>query len=88
MTGPAAITFEQILKLDPDVIVVCGDAGLDSPQVRLIVNEPVLSKLRAVSGRRIAVVPTRLFDALSQHVVDAVEMLSPQFFPEVSDGKK
>lgn len=84
LKGPSPITFEQILRLDPDAFVVCGAEGRDSAQAKLIANEPALSSLRAIKSARIAVVPGRLFDALSPQVVDAVEILASQFYPEAS----
>ena len=83
LKGPSPITFEQILRLDPDAIVVCGLEGRDSAQAKLIANEPALSSLRAIKSGRIAAVPGSLFDALSPQVVDAVEILARQLYPEV-----
>lgn len=88
LKGPAPISFEQILKLDPDVFVVCGDAGIESPQAQLILNEPVLSRLRAMKEKRIAVIPTLLFDALSQYVVEGVEVLAKQLHADAFDATK
>ncbi len=81
MKGLAPITFEQVLRMDPDWLVIAGDNGLDSPQARVVLNEPALQGLRAVKARRIAVVPARNFDALSQFMVEAVESLANQLHP-------
>ncbi len=83
LVGPSPITFEQIVKLDPDALAVCGEAGMESPQAKILFSEPALANLRAVKTRRIAVVPSRYFDALSPYVVDAVEILAEQFYPEL-----
>lgn len=82
MKGNVPLTFEQLLRMDPEYIVVTGDTGLESPQAKLILNEPVLKELRAVKNRHIAVVPTRYFDALSQYAVNAVEIIAGQLHPE------
>ncbi len=79
--GLAPISFEQVLRINPMWLVVCGENGFDSPQVRLVLNEPALSGLQAVKNRRIAVIPTRNFDATSQYIVDAVEILANQIHP-------
>jgi iron complex transport system substrate-binding protein len=79
----APITFEQLLRMDPEFIVVTGDDGLNSPQAKLLLNEPVLKELKAVKNRHLVVVHQRYFDALSQHAVRAVEEIARQLHPEI-----
>jgi iron complex transport system substrate-binding protein len=81
--GASSITFEQMLRLDPDVLVVCGEEGRESTQAKLLMGEPALAGLPAIKTGRIAAIPPRLFDALSQQVVDAVEILSRQLYPNL-----
>lgn len=78
MRGNAPLTFEQLLRFDPEYILVMGNEGLESPQAKLILNDPVLKELRAVKARHIAVVPGRKFDALSQYAAEAVEIIAGQ----------
>lgn len=82
MKDNAPLTFEQLLRMDPEYILVAGENGLESPQAKLVLNEPVLKELRAVKNRHIAVVPGRYFDALSQYAVNAVEIIAGQLHPE------
>lgn len=76
LRGHAAIDLEELLAIDPDVIV-CGarPGGHDSPSADLLRSEPALADLRAVRSGRIAVLPARLFTVNSQHVIDAAERL-------------
>jgi len=82
LVGHVNFTFEQMLKLNPDVLVVSGDNGLDSPQVKILLNEPSLAGLSAIKQRRIAVVPDRYYVSISQYVVEAVEILARQLHPD------
>ena len=82
LAGHVHFSFEQMLKLDPDVLLLTGEQGLDSPQVQALLHEPALATLRALKERRIAVVPDRLLFAMSHHVADAVELLARQLHPE------
>ncbi|MCY3023183.1 MAG: ABC transporter substrate-binding protein [Planctomycetota bacterium] len=88
LVGHVRFTLEQMLTLKPDYIVVGGDRGLDSPQARIVLSEPILAELPAVKERRIAVVPDRYATSVSQYVVDAVEILARQLhsdaFPQSS----
>ncbi len=81
--GHASLTFEQLLRMDPDFILVGGEAGLNSPQVKLLMSEPILKELRAVKNRHIVVVPSRYIYALSQYSVRAVEEIARQLHPEI-----
>jgi iron complex transport system substrate-binding protein len=76
------VTFEQILKLNPDYLVVAGTQGLESPQALIVLNEPVLAELPAVKRRRIVVVPDCYGTAISQYAVNAVENMARAFHPE------
>ncbi len=81
LSGFVPFTFEQMLKLKPDCLVLCGDEGLHSRQVRIILNTSSLAQLPAVRERRFAVVPERYYTCVSQYVVDAVELLARQLHP-------
>ena len=87
MKGNAPITFEQLLRMDPEFILVTGDDGLNSPQAKLLLNEPALKELRAVKNRKIAVVHQRWFDALSQYAVFAVKEIAEQLHPELKQQR-
>lgn len=82
--GHVSLSFEELLLLDPDVIVVstplftdaghAGDRGGASEAVLL--SEPSLAGLRAVRERRIARLSPGLFACASQRVVAAAEALA------------
>jgi iron complex transport system substrate-binding protein len=82
LTGSPNFSFEQLLKADPDWLVVYGDEGQQSQQVKFLLKEPALAGMKAVKTHHIAVIPDKLYTALSQYVVDAVEILAKQLHPE------
>ena len=71
-------TFEELLLLDPDVIVVSapGGAGEDGGTAALLRGEPALASLRAVRDDLIVPMPAWLYDTISQHIVTAAEVLA------------
>jgi iron complex transport system substrate-binding protein len=82
--GHETMTFEDLLELDPDVIIVSrplnapeahtGDRGGASEQ--LLLSEPSLAQLRAVVERRIVSLPAGLFASASQNIVLGAETLA------------
>jgi iron complex transport system substrate-binding protein len=81
-TGNYQISFEQILQLNPDWLVVVGDAGLNSPQAQIVLNEPALANLPAIQQKRIAVVPDRYYSNINHFIATAIEILARQFHPD------
>jgi len=71
-------TFEELLLLDPDVIVVSSPegAGEDGGTAALLRGEPALASLKAVRDDRIVPMPAWLYDTISQHIVTAAEVLA------------
>ncbi|MCC6407495.1 MAG: ABC transporter substrate-binding protein [Planctomycetes bacterium] len=84
--GHLTVSFEELIQLDPDVIVVgaplttpsssAGDRGGASEA--LLLREPTLAGLRAVRDRRILVLPAWLFATGSHEIVHAAELLSEE----------
>ena len=82
--GNGTMSFEELLVLDPDVIVVssplhtpsshAGDRGGAARD--LLRAEPVLANLRAVREDRIVSMPPGLFACASQQVVTGAEVLA------------
>ena len=84
--GHVGASFEDLLVLDPDVILVsrplamgaghAGDRGGASE--RLLLSEPSLAGLRAVRERRIVSLPAWLYAAGSHEVVTGAEALADE----------
>jgi iron complex transport system substrate-binding protein len=82
--GTVPITFEELLVLDPDLILVSrplkmppgheGDRGGASE--RLLLSEPSLAGLRAVRERRIVSLPPWLYATGSHELVRGAEVLA------------
>lgn len=78
MQSNSPITHEELLTLDPELIVV-SSAAEDSdlaPTVRLLRGEELLSGLRALEGERLLELPARYYSSSSLHVLDAAEELA------------
>ena len=78
LEGYARMSFEDLLLLDPDVIV-CGtslEAGAHSTSLAVLESDPALAQLTAVREGRVVVLPARLFTASSHHVLTAAEELA------------
>ena len=82
MKGFGPFTFEQMLKLKPDVILVTGSDGLNSRGAQFLLKEPLLAELPAIKEKRIVVLPSKYYDATTQYVVYGVELLARQLHPD------
>ena len=67
---------ELLLSWQPDWILIDGKGEDDTTLVDAFQQDPVLARLKAVSTRKIVVIPARKLTAVSHHVVDAVEILA------------
>jgi iron complex transport system substrate-binding protein len=78
--GHARCSFEQLLELDPDLIVVSGRAAYDdmAGTAGLLRRERVLAGLSAVRRDRIVVLEAWLYNTLGLHSVLAAEALAGQ----------
>jgi iron complex transport system substrate-binding protein len=92
------MTFEELLALDPDVIVVSdplkmpegptGDRG--GASAKLLFGEPSLAGLRAVRERRVVALPAWLYATSSYELVHAAEELSRELdalLARLADGR-
>lgn len=87
--GHVGLTFEDLLQLDPDLVLVsrplkmaagaAGDRGGASE--RLLYSEPALANLRAVREKRIVALPAWLFATGSHELVSAAEALERELEP-------
>jgi iron complex transport system substrate-binding protein len=76
--GHQRCSFEELLLMDPDLLVVSGPGAFDRKGAteRLLRTAPALAGLRALAGERIVVLPAWLYDTVSQHIVTAAEELA------------
>ncbi len=88
--GHGRCSFEELLALDPDVLVVPGTLadGELSATARLLRDEPALRTLRALGAGAVVILPPWLFDTVSQHIVTAAETLAAAIdaFPAPADA--
>ena len=78
--GHVQVSFEELLVMDPDVLVVGSPADAQEPggTLELLRNEPALAGLRAVAEDRLVVLDSWLYTTLSQHLLDAAEEVLDQ----------
>ncbi len=74
--GWAPLSFEDLLALDPDVLVLSGAPGERAVAETVLREAPVLRSLGALERDRIVKLPPRLFSATSQEMLTAAEVLS------------
>ena len=78
LVGYQSIDFEQLLTLDPDLLVLgaSGDGARGDPTEQVLRGEPALAGLRAVREDRLVVLPSRLYTTNSHFLIDAAEELA------------
>lgn len=77
--GPVRLTFEQLLAIDPDVLVVPREFGeVDGSTDRVLDEEDALRALRAVKDGRIVHLHPSLFSTTSHEIVTAAERLAEE----------
>jgi iron complex transport system substrate-binding protein len=76
--GHGRCSFEELLALDPDLIVVAGRSAWNGEggTAELLRTEPALAGLRAVAADRIVVLEPRLYSGLGPQLVEAAEQLA------------
>ena len=73
--GHVKITSEQVIQLDPDVILIGAGYERDRGFRQSLESDAQLSTLKAIKEKRIIEVPARSVLTVSHHVADAVETL-------------
>lgn len=78
LVGWQSLDFEQLLTLDPDLLVLgaAGDGARGDPTEQVLRGEPALAGLRAVREDRIVVLPSRLYTTNSHFLIEAAEELA------------
>lgn len=85
-SGHVSMTFEDLLRLDPDVILVSRPIGGESgpsgdrggAAEAVLRGEPSLARLRAVREDRILSLPAGLYASVSHGIVRAAEVLAEE----------
>ena len=80
LRNPCEISTEQVLRLDPDYVLV--SVGPDEMSFGAVEKHPVLSKLRAVEHRCVIRMPGRYLLTVSHYMPEGVEYLARQLHPE------
>lgn len=77
--GWVRCSFEELLALSPDLIVISdrGEAGEPSVTAQVLRDEPGLANLPAVKHDRILALDAWLYSAIGPHLVTAAEALAP-----------
>lgn len=78
LVGHDTMTFEELLLLDPDVLVVGGaaDGQQAGGTLALLRETDALAALSSVRAERIIELPSWLYTTTSQYVVDAAERVA------------
>jgi iron complex transport system substrate-binding protein len=77
--GSVSMSFEELIVLDPDIILVSGAGegeAASSASARVLEGEPLLASLRARRQGAILRLPSRLVSSSSQEILTAAEALA------------
>jgi iron complex transport system substrate-binding protein len=84
LTGMKTLSAEQVLALNPDVIVTGGKVRNTTAQLPPLFLHPALQVVDAVQQQRVFVLPRRLLSTLSQHIVEGVEAMARVLHPQMA----
>jgi iron complex transport system substrate-binding protein len=70
------ITIEQLIAIDPDIILTSQDETWPTPSKDAILNDEVLSNVKAVKSRDVYDVNADLVDRPGPRMVDGLELIS------------
>jgi iron complex transport system substrate-binding protein len=76
ISGNNIISFEKIIRIDPDIIVIGTGYARDADYFRQLSVDPRFASLRAIRMHRIVAIPSRYILTTSQFVADAALELS------------
>ncbi|HGY90488.1 MAG TPA: ABC transporter substrate-binding protein [Planctomycetes bacterium] len=88
--GWAPLSFEDLLALEPDVLVISGAPGQRAVAEAVLRETPALRSLEVLRTGRIVRLPPRLFSATSQEMLRAAEVLASAIdaFPVTALGER
>ncbi len=87
LEGRAKIAKEKIIEIDPDVILLTAWGKDDLDEFNAFVEEmkkdPALQGLKAIKNDRILVEDGRYMTIVTQHLINGVEFVAKNVYPEV-----
>jgi iron complex transport system substrate-binding protein len=84
LTGMKTLSAEQVLALNPDVIVTGGKVREPAAELPMLFLHPALQVVDAVQQQRVFVLPRRLLSTISQHIIEGVEALAQVLHPQMA----
>lgn len=78
--GQVPIAKEQLLVLDPDVIIVPGDNDTNNKFREQLLKDPALQTLTAIKKQQVITLPNALRATDSQYITDAIIFLNHQVY--------
>lgn len=88
LDGHVPITAEQILALDPDVLVLDLPVAGGRSSLQLLRENSALGRLRALADNRVVELPAALYATGSHHVLDAAERIATALRPKGVETRK
>jgi len=80
--GFRRVSLEKVIEIDPDYFLVTSGVGGMSASEQVLTRNPALHGLRAVQGKRFVRVRDSLASSVSHYVVQAVEVVARQLYPD------
>lgn len=81
LTGFPKIASEQVLAWNPDYLVAGTMPGEEQLLRQRLLANPAVAATDAARHGRLVLIPNRIFLSVSQHIVDAIEMLAAALHP-------
>lgn len=75
------LSKEQILRLNPDVIICSTDAA-NSKMWKEVMEDPSFQNLKAIRNKKVFMLEERFMYSTTQYFADAVEKMAKTVYPE------
>ena len=75
------LSKEQIIRLDPDVIICSADA-VDSKMWQEVLQDPSFKNIKAIKHKKVFTLEERYMYSTTQYFAEAVEMMAKTVYPE------
>lgn len=80
LKGWQKVTDEEIVKMNPDVII---DSSDDAGFKKQVLNDPALQSVSAVKNHRVYILPAADLSSVSQYIYKAVDDVAHALYPSV-----